>query len=153
MEHNHKQGAEQSNPDKSLSSNGQYYCPMLCEGDKKYNKPGDCPVCGMDLVKEQKASDKIATEYTCPMHPEIIRDEPGSCPICGMDLEPVDVTKEDQEDEKEALKKLSRKFWIATIFTIPVLFLSMAQYVGIDISLFIDEKTNGWIQFILSTPV
>ncbi|WP_439490109.1 copper-transporting P-type ATPase [Algoriphagus sp.] len=144
---------QHSNPDKSLSTNGQYYCPMLCEGDKKYNQPGDCPVCGMDLVKEHKASDKIATEYTCPMHPEIIQNAPGSCPICGMDLEPVDVTKEDQEDEKEALKKLSRKFWIATIFTVPVLFLSMAQYVGVDISLFIDEKTNGWIQFILSTPV
>jgi Cu(I)/Ag(I) efflux system membrane fusion protein len=24
--------------------------------------------------------------YTCPMHPEIIRDKPGKCPICGMDL-------------------------------------------------------------------
>lgn len=24
--------------------------------------------------------------YTCPMHPEIIRNEPGACPICGMDL-------------------------------------------------------------------
>jgi Cu(I)/Ag(I) efflux system membrane fusion protein len=24
--------------------------------------------------------------YTCPMHPEIIRNEPGKCPICGMDL-------------------------------------------------------------------
>ncbi|MBK9338745.1 MAG: hypothetical protein IPM98_20320 [Lewinellaceae bacterium] len=24
--------------------------------------------------------------YTCPMHPEILRDAPGSCPICGMDL-------------------------------------------------------------------
>ena len=30
-----------------------YYCPMLCEDDKKYLKPGDCPVCGMHLVKEQ----------------------------------------------------------------------------------------------------
>lgn len=28
------------------------------------------------------------TEYTCAMHPEILRDEPGSCPICGMDLVP-----------------------------------------------------------------
>ena len=27
-------------------------------------------------------------EYTCPMHPEIIRSEPGNCPICGMALEP-----------------------------------------------------------------
>jgi len=27
-------------------------------------------------------------QYTCSMHPEIIRDEPGSCPKCGMDLVP-----------------------------------------------------------------
>lgn len=26
------------------------------------------------------------TQYICPMHPQIIRDEPGACPICGMDL-------------------------------------------------------------------
>ena len=28
-----------------------------------------------------------ATQYTCPMHPEVISDKPGSCPKCGMDLE------------------------------------------------------------------
>lgn len=33
---------------------------------------------------------KEKTQYTCPMHPEIIRDEPGSCPICGMDLVPLE---------------------------------------------------------------
>jgi len=27
-----------------------------------------------------------AAIYTCPMHPEIIRDKPGNCPICGMTL-------------------------------------------------------------------
>lgn len=31
--------------------NGIYYCPMYCEGDKTYDKPGHCPVCGMDLVE------------------------------------------------------------------------------------------------------
>ena len=31
------------------------------------------------------------TQYTCPMHPEIVRDKPGSCPICGMALEPMGV--------------------------------------------------------------
>ena len=30
----------------------------------------------------------INNSYTCPMHPEIVRDRPGSCPICGMALEP-----------------------------------------------------------------
>ena len=29
-----------------------------------------------------------ATEYTCPMHPEVVQDHPGSCPKCGMALEP-----------------------------------------------------------------
>lgn len=28
----------------------------------------------------------VQTKYTCPMHPQIIRDQPGKCPICGMDL-------------------------------------------------------------------
>jgi heavy metal translocating P-type ATPase len=32
------------------SNIGRYYCPMFCEGEKTYEKPGDCPVCGMDLV-------------------------------------------------------------------------------------------------------
>jgi Cu2+-exporting ATPase len=34
---------------------GVYYCPMHCEGDKTYDKPGDCPVCGMDLVEQPTA--------------------------------------------------------------------------------------------------
>ncbi|MBF9254936.1 efflux RND transporter periplasmic adaptor subunit [Pontibacter sp. 172403-2] len=36
---------------------------------------------------EHAAGEK--TTYTCPMHPEIVRDAPGSCPVCGMDLVPV----------------------------------------------------------------
>lgn len=34
-------------------------------------------------------SEKAATQYTCPMHPFIIKDKPGACPICGMSLVPV----------------------------------------------------------------
>src|SRR5215831_1440373 len=29
-----------------------------------------------------------AAKYTCPMHPEVQRDQPGNCPQCGMALEP-----------------------------------------------------------------
>ena len=32
---------------------GTFYCPMHCEGDKTYDKSGDCPICGMDLVPLQ----------------------------------------------------------------------------------------------------
>jgi len=34
-------------------------------------------------------SDQAPTQYTCPMHPFIIKDKPGACPICGMSLVPV----------------------------------------------------------------
>ena len=38
---------------------------------------------GMDTVK----TNSVKTEYTCPMHPEVISDTAGTCPQCGMDLE------------------------------------------------------------------
>ncbi|MBB6613055.1 efflux RND transporter periplasmic adaptor subunit [Pontibacter sp. Tf4] len=37
---------------------------------------------------EEKTHAEGETEYTCPMHPQIVKNEPGSCPICGMDLVP-----------------------------------------------------------------
>jgi Cu2+-exporting ATPase len=58
---------------------------MHCEGDKVYDKAGDCPVCGMDLVKAPELTVKPFIPARCP---EVIQDEPGSCPICGMDLVP-----------------------------------------------------------------
>lgn len=68
--------SENNMPILPLSASGKYYCPMFCEGEKVYDKAGDCPVCGMDLVK---APDLKATKtsYTCPMHPEIVQDKPG----------------------------------------------------------------------------
>src|SRR6185436_8384450 len=54
------------------------------------------------LVKSAAPSDVVQIQprqkYTCPMHPEIVRDGPGSCPICGMALEPVTVSLEDEEN-------------------------------------------------------
>ena len=37
---------------KKTKGSGVFYCPMHCEGDKTYDHPGDCPVCGMDLVEQ-----------------------------------------------------------------------------------------------------
>lgn len=32
-----------------VQDDGDYFCPMLCEGDKTYPHPGNCPVCNMKL--------------------------------------------------------------------------------------------------------
>ncbi len=130
---------------------GQFYCPMLCEGDKKYSRHGDCPVCGMPLVKEQKLKPS-RTEYACPMHPEIIRPEPGNCPICGMDLVPKVVQKE-TDGEDVAYKSMLKKFWIATGFTVPIFIIAMGEMMGLPLSKIADKTTWGWVQFILSMPV
>ena len=66
----------------------EYSCPMKCEGDKTYDKPGTCPTCGMNLTKSKKAPMKMqaAKTYSCPMHPDVTSDKPGKCTKCGMDL-------------------------------------------------------------------
>ena len=143
-------------PDKEKKQDvgpGKYYCPMLCEGDKQYDQPGDCPKCGMHLVKEEKASFARVTEYTCPMHPEIVRNEPGSCPICGMDLEQKTIAKDDQQEEVQAYRKMFRKFWMAVAFTLPVFFIAMSEMIGISLKEIASDLTWGWIQLVLSTPV
>lgn len=54
--HYHIRTPEQEAPQKveisKEAKTGKYYCPMRCEGEKMYDEPGDCPVCGMDLVPE-----------------------------------------------------------------------------------------------------
>ena len=130
---------------------GTFYCPMHCEGDKTYDKSGDCPVCGMDLVEEQNLSATSAPEYTCPMHPEIVKDEPGSCPICGMDLVPMEA---DVSAEERTYKKLLKKFLVALAFTLPIFLSAMSEMLTnnplYDI---VELKYWNWIQFGLSIPV
>ncbi len=149
--HVHSHPHDHTTPRDQRSESEQYYCPMLCEGDKKYPKPGDCPVCGMHLVKEQKLK-ASGVEYTCPMHPEIVRSEPGSCPICGMDLVPRIIQK-DNEEEEAAYKAMLKRFWVATALTIPVFIITMGEMAGFHLSSIAGKTTWGWIQFILSTPV
>ena len=140
-------------PLRGSGGSGLFYCPMHCEGDKTYDKPGDCPVCGMDLVQEQSPlpGRGLGGEYTCPMHPEIVKDEPGSCPICGMDLVPMEP---DLSAEEKTYQKLLKKFWIAVAFTLPIFLIAMSEMVTnnplYDI---LDLNYWNWIQFGLSLPV
>tara|TARA_R110002050_G_scaffold81710_1_gene174931 strand:+ start:1380 stop:3854 length:2475 start_codon:yes stop_codon:yes gene_type:complete len=153
--HNQGEHHHHSKPKKEKTPQGKgtgtFYCPMHCEGDKAYDKPGDCPVCGMDLVEEQTLSTASAEQWTCPMHPEIIKDEAGSCPICGMDLVPI---QPDLSAEEKTYKNLLKKFWIATIFTLPIFFVAMSEMLSNNLLYgLMEQKYWNWIQFVLSIPV
>jgi thioredoxin-like negative regulator of GroEL len=40
------------------------------------------------IVGTEREMSEAQQQYTCPMHPEVVRSEPGRCPICGMNLVP-----------------------------------------------------------------
>jgi len=143
--HSHQHDHHHEPPKVTDAMAGKYYCPMFCEGDKVYDSNVGCPVCGMDLVKYPE---KKMAKYTCPMHPEIIRDEPGDCPICGMDL--VRMPEKEDDSEDETYKILKRKFIFSLLFTIPVFILSMG---GMLIDFPFSHEIQGIIELILTLPV
>jgi P-type Cu+ transporter len=95
---------------------------------------------------------RIPVKYTCPMHPEIVREGPGSCPICGMALEPMTITAE--EPENEELRDMTRRFWAGVALTVPTLVIGMADVIpGRPLERLLTPTAAAWAQFALATPV
>jgi Cu+-exporting ATPase len=93
------------------------------------------------------------TQYVCPMHPEVVRDEPGTCPICGMALEPKAVHVEDGESPELTLL-MRRRFWGSAAFTLPVFVLGMAEMVpGDPIGSLLPHGWQNPLELVLATPV
>jgi len=92
-----------------------------------------------------------ATEWTCPMHPEIRRPGPGACPICGMALEPVTVSLDDGPSPE--LTDMTRRFWIGVALSLPVFLLEMGGHLFSSLYDVISPQASNWIQFVLATPV
>ncbi|MCP4314750.1 MAG: copper-translocating P-type ATPase [Hyphomicrobiales bacterium] len=90
------------------------------------------------------------TTFTCPMHPEIIRNEPGACPICGMALEPIGAP---QEGPNEELIDFSRRLKVSLICAVPLLVLTMGPMVGLPVRSLFGEKTAIYLEFLLASPV
>ena len=134
---------------KNENGNGVFYCPMHCEGEKTYESMGSCPSCGMDLIEQPTMVE--SAQFTCPMHPEIIKDEMGSCPICGMDLVAMEPS---ESEENKTFKDLLKKMKIATGFTIPIVIIAMAELIpGNPLADIFSQITWNWIQFVLALPV
>lgn len=92
-----------------------------------------------------------ASEWTCPMHPEIRRPGPGACPICGMALEPVTVSLDDGPSAE--LRDMTRRLWIGVVLSVPVVVLEMGGHLISAIGDLVPPQTSNWIQLVLATPV
>jgi Cu+-exporting ATPase len=88
-------------------------------------------------------------KWTCPMHPEIVRDSPADCPICGMALEPMTVSLDDAPNPE--LIDMTRRFWIGAALTLPVFVLAMGGDV-FGLEGIVARAVSQWIQFVLATP-
>lgn len=133
------------------SASAKYFCPM-CPGVES-DKPGDCPKCGMALERNPAWKPQKVTLYTCPMHPEVQQEQPGDCPKCGMALEPIHVSAEDNDDDNQELRDMSRRFWICLVLTLPVFVVAMAHLIPAWQHGWGNSHASRWMQFLLTTPV
>ncbi len=114
--------------------------------------PRQADLIQFDDIKPASDPASNSVEYTCPMHPEIVRPGPGSCPICGMALEPRTATAEDEENPE--LVSMTRRFWTSVALAIPVLALGMSDLIpGQPVQRVLSMHAIGWTQFVLATPV
>lgn len=134
----------------------------------KSEKPGSCPKCKMDLIpsfaKATEGKKKIHKEhktgnspepkrgklYTCPMDPDILKNQPGTCPKCGMDLIPIHQSVHDKDAEHgthtNMEENFKKRFFLSVPLTVVILILSpkiqqwfnyTIDFAGIEFILFV----------------
>ena len=104
------------------------------------------------LDKQSAPDDEVpaGTIYTCPMHPEVQQIGPGNCPKCGMVLEPMLPVAEEDDSE---LRKVRRKFWIATALAVPLLLVAMGPHLtGMHFGA-TTARALRWAELLLTVPL
>jgi Cu+-exporting ATPase len=103
-------------------------------------------VASLEQMGPTSKPSSAAVEYTCPMHPEIVRDGPGACPICGMDLEPRTASADAEDDS--SLRDMTRRFWVGAALSVPLLALTMGPMVGLFPQHGAAAPAARWIQLL-----
>ncbi len=128
--------------EKFKANPGTYTQPVKAHGCCDHDTPA--PVA-------RPADDAKDAIYTCPMHPEIRQIGPGTCPKCGMALEPEDIAQSDGADPE--LKDMTRRFWIATALSIPLVIFNMGAHISEGLHGFLMNPASAWVQLLLASPV
>ncbi|MCB1692124.1 MAG: YHS domain-containing protein, partial [Pseudomonadales bacterium] len=130
-----------------------YFCSAGCLG--KFRQDPGKYLSGPNEHAEQTTSggENRGRKYTCPMHPEIVRDQPGDCPICGMALEPMGVPAGEDEPNEELID-FRQRFRVGAVLTVPLLVLTMGPLVGMGfVREALGERAALWSELVLATPV
>ena len=109
--------------------------------------------CGHHHAGHAHAAPKDAppgAQWTCPMHPQIVRGGPGACPICGMALEPM--TPSAAQTPNPELADMTRRFWVALALSAPLFALEMGSHL-LGLGHLLSRAAMNWVQFALATPV
>ena len=122
-----------------------HFCSQKCQtkfkGDPWFYASGNA-------AKRGKVA-AVGVQYTCPMHPQIIRDAPGACPICGMALEPVLPS----DAPSEELTDFTRRMWISAAVAVPLVVLTMGPLIGLPVRDWVGHQNAMYLEFLLATPV
>ena len=102
------------------------FLPTLLQSEPAWSgsRPTPTQFLRAGRVTPAQPGGRLTVEYTCPMHPEIVRGEPGACPICGMALEPRTVTLDDRNPE---LEDMTRRLWWSAAITAPILAFMVSE--------------------------
>jgi Cu+-exporting ATPase len=130
-----------------------YFCSTHCvqkfrADPEKYLAPAALVQLGS--VAPAAPHTPASTEYTCPMHPEVVSDRPGSCPKCGMALESRMVSAD--EGPNPELVDMTKRFWTGVILGLPVFLIAMADMLSAN-PLHRFAGSLNWLQLALSTVV
>src|SRR5712691_7036147 len=130
-----------------------YFCSQSCA--EKFRAEPARYAGQAAAAADRKATTELTAEgvqYTCPMHPEIVRNGPGSCPICGMALEPRTVGA--VEAANPELASMTQRFWSSAILTAPLLFLAMSEMLpGRPVQQALSARALVWLELTLASPV
>jgi Cu+-exporting ATPase len=121
-----------------------FFCSSRCRG--KFNAEPERYL-ATGAPEPAARSDGGKALWTCPMHPQIQRNEPGSCPICGMALEPM--TPVGGEEANPELRDMTRRFWVGVALSVPLVALAMAEDFGVAM---LTSRAAVWVQLVLATP-
>jgi Cu+-exporting ATPase len=133
-----------------------YFCSPRCvarfrEAPERYLAPA-APLVQLEPAKTAPAPPPApkGVEYTCPMHPEVVRSAPGPCPLCGMALEPKEAARGEQPNAE--LADMTQRFWVGLLLGAPVLLIAMGEMAGARLRDMLGVA-GPWLELAFATPV